>query len=119
MTENSTLNRLFPGATPESCGIPSQAILDFMDRFEQEGIELHSFSIFRGGRQIAAAHAKPFEAESLHRLQSAGKTVVGLAVRRPGEPLHGGEGDVHQAASPGAAVSAPRFSAAWASARRR
>ncbi len=80
MTENSTLNRLFPGATPESCGIPSQAILDFMDRFEQEGIELHSFSIFRGGRQIAAAHAKPFEAESLHRLQSAGKTVVGLAV---------------------------------------
>ncbi len=79
MAEETKSRESFPTAFPESCGVPSRSILNFMDRFEQEGIELHSFYVFRYGKQLAAAQAKPYGADTLHRLQSAGKTIVGLA----------------------------------------
>lgn len=70
----------FPCATPEEEGIRSSDIIALLDDINREGIELHSIHIFRHGKLIAGGVAAPFTKDSLHRMQSAGKTVIGIAV---------------------------------------
>ena len=40
----------FKDVTPESAGISSKGIMKFLDRMEQNQIELHSFMVIRHGR---------------------------------------------------------------------
>lgn len=39
----------FKDVTPESAGISSKGILNFLDRIEENQIELHSFMVIRHG----------------------------------------------------------------------
>ena len=39
----------FKDVTPESAGISSKGILNFLDRMEESQIELHSFMVIRHG----------------------------------------------------------------------
>lgn len=70
-------------STPEAQGIPSKAILGFIEAADKINT-LHSFMIVRHGKVIAEAWWKPDAAEKPHVLASLSKsfnaTAVGLAV---------------------------------------
>lgn len=72
------------GETPESQGISSQAILDFIEAAEREHPnDLHSFVLLRHGQTIAKGWWNPYDQESRHTLYSLSKsfasTAIGLA----------------------------------------
>lgn len=67
--------------SPEEVGIPSWAILRFLDRIEEERIALHGFLVIRHGKVAAEGYWPPFSAERLHRMYSVSKSMVSLAVR--------------------------------------
>ena len=49
-----------PTSTPEEQGIPSHAILWFLDQVEREHLDLHSLQIVRNGVLVADMVAAPF-----------------------------------------------------------
>ncbi len=73
-----------PRSTPESQGIASQAILQFIDKADREADSLHSFMLVRHGHVVAEGWWTPYDAKSKHELYSLSKsftsTAVGLAV---------------------------------------
>lgn len=69
-----------PLSTPEEQGIPSGAVLRFLDKVEREGLELHSLQIVRNGYLVADMVAAPFTHESYHRIFSAAKGLVATAI---------------------------------------
>lgn len=66
--------------SPESEGIYSKDILEFIRQIEEHKINLHSFIMVRNGNIIAESYAKPFDENFAHRIYSATKTFVALAV---------------------------------------
>lgn len=70
----------FLRSTPEAQGIPSSAILSFIEEVEREHIELNAFILMRNNCIVAEGYWSPFRAGVPHRLFSAGKAVVALAV---------------------------------------
>ena len=73
-----------PRSTPETQGITSAAIQDFVTAAEQNIQSLHSFMLLRHGTVIAEGWWHPFRPEAPHVLFSLSKsftsTAVGLAV---------------------------------------
>ena len=73
-----------PHSTPEAQGIPSSAILDFVQAAESELDALHSFILVRHGHRVAQGGWSPYAPEHPHMLFSLSKsftsTAVGLAV---------------------------------------
>lgn len=71
-------------ATPESQGVSSAGITDFMNGVDTSGVELHSFMFIRHGKVIAEGWWEPYGAGSKHIMYSASKTftatAIGLAV---------------------------------------
>jgi CubicO group peptidase (beta-lactamase class C family) len=70
----------FETGTPENLGIPSGAVLDFIERLERRKLCMHSIMILRNGRVAAEAHYPPFTGDSPHRMYSSTKTFVSMAV---------------------------------------
>ncbi len=66
--------------TPEEEGLSSKAILQFLDYVEEHKMNLHSFMLVRHGNIIAEGYFKPFHKDFMHRLYSASKTYVSMAV---------------------------------------
>ena len=71
-------------STPESQGISSQAILDFVQAIERDQTDgVHSFMLRRHGKIVAQGWWEPFNPESPHTLYSLSKsftsTAIGLA----------------------------------------
>lgn len=66
--------------SPESLGIPSQAILDFLDEIEQLRLPLHSFLLLRHGRVAAECYCPPFDETRKHRMYSVSKSFTSVAV---------------------------------------
>ena len=52
--------------TPEQAGIPSQAVLDFLDQLYEEGIEMHAFMLLRHGKGCAEGCWKPYNRQTPH-----------------------------------------------------
>ncbi len=73
-----------PSSTPEAQGIPSSAILAFLDAVAREGVGLHSMMLVRHGHVVAAGWWAPYAPELPHMLFSLSKsftsTAIGLAV---------------------------------------
>jgi len=73
-----------PRATPESQGISSQAIREYIEAADQKIIAMHSFMLVRHGQVIAECWWKPEAADKQHVLWSLSKsfcsTAVGLAI---------------------------------------
>lgn len=73
-----------PMSTPEEHGVPSGAILAFIDAAEARGLELHSLMLLRHGHVLAGGSWAPYRAEEPHMLFSLSKsftsTGIGLAV---------------------------------------
>ena len=65
---------------PENLGIPSDAVLKFVEHLERRKICLHSFMIIRHGEIAAEGYYPPFKSDTLHRMYSQSKTFVSIAV---------------------------------------
>lgn len=72
-------------ATPESVGITSESIINYIKAADGSGLEHHGFMMSRYGKIIAEAYWKPFAADHIHTLYSLSKsftsTAVGLAIQ--------------------------------------
>jgi CubicO group peptidase (beta-lactamase class C family) len=73
-----------PTSTPEAHGVPSAAILAFIDAAAARNIEFHSLMLLRHGHILAEGWWAPYEAHEPHMLFSLSKsftsTAIGLAV---------------------------------------
>lgn len=82
MTTTSTAR--LPRSTPETQGIPSSAISNFVDAVEANKLTLHSFMMLRHGAVVAEGWWEPYGPEYIHVLFSLSKsftsTAVGFAV---------------------------------------
>lgn len=68
------------GPSPESLGIPSKAILNFLQRIDAEHICMHGFLLVRHNRIAAEGYWAPWSVERKHRMYSVSKSFVALAV---------------------------------------
>jgi CubicO group peptidase (beta-lactamase class C family) len=74
-----------PRTSPETQGISSKAIQDFLKAINASGINWHSFMLLRHGNVVAEGWWKPFDAAYKHTLYSLSKsftsTAIGLLVK--------------------------------------
>ena len=70
----------FKDVTPESVGISSKGIMKFLDRMEQNQIELHSFMVIRHGQCAAKGWWKPYDEKFRHPLYSFSKSLTATAI---------------------------------------
>jgi len=74
-----------PRSTPETQGVSSSALVDFLDTANRTIDTMHSFMLVRHGHVIAEAWWKPQTAETPHIMNSLSKsftsTAIGLAVQ--------------------------------------
>lgn len=66
--------------TPESTGISSLSIKNFIEDMEKQGIEMHSFMLLKKGKVVAEAWWKPYSKEFPHTLFSLSKSFTSTAV---------------------------------------
>ncbi|GLH96775.1 serine hydrolase domain-containing protein [Phytohabitans aurantiacus] len=75
---------MLPAATPEEHGVPSSALMAFLDAVEERIDALHSVVLVRHGHTLARGWWAPYRADRPHALFSVSKsftaTAVGLAV---------------------------------------
>ena len=80
----TTVKQELQRATPESQGIASAAILQFVEALESQVHEFHSFMLLRHGKVVAEGWWSPYGRDIPHMLFSLSKsftsTAVGLAV---------------------------------------
>jgi CubicO group peptidase (beta-lactamase class C family) len=69
-----------PASSPESLGIPSRAILNFLQRIDSERICMHGFLLVRRNKIAAEGYWSPWTADKKHRMYSVSKSFVSLAV---------------------------------------
>lgn len=74
------MNNFFDYATPESVGIASEWIINFLDRLKAQELPLHSAIIMRRGKICAEAYYAPYTADTLHRMFSITKSFVSVAI---------------------------------------
>jgi CubicO group peptidase (beta-lactamase class C family) len=74
-------NELFlPASSPESLGIPSSAVLNFIERIDREQTCMHGFLLLRKGQIAAEGYWAPYSENSMHRMYSVSKSFVSLAI---------------------------------------
>ncbi len=69
-----------PRTTPESQGVPSEAVSALIDRLEAQNGKVHSYMLIRHGKIIAEGHWAPFNAATPHALYSISKAFVSMAI---------------------------------------
>ena len=67
-------------ATPESLGIPSQAIIDFLNEIKLLGIPMHGYAAVRHGVLAAEGYCAPFNVNTKHRMYSVSKSFTSVAI---------------------------------------
>ena len=72
----------FEKATPESCGISSKNIIDFIDALCQvpDTLETHSFVLLRHGKLVGEGYFAPYNIETEHSLFSVSKSFTSMAI---------------------------------------
>ena len=69
-----------PQSAPEAQGIPSAAVLAFLEAAERDVHHLHSLMLLRHGTVVARGWWEPYRAESPHLLFSLSKSFTSTAV---------------------------------------
>lgn len=65
---------------PESVGLPSGAVLDFIETLERREVNLHSFLMMRHGKICAEGYYENYAEEKLQRMYSSSKSITSIAV---------------------------------------
>jgi len=66
--------------TPESLGIPSGAITEFLNGITDKQLCMHSFLLLRHGKVAAEGYWPPFDKDRKHRMYSISKSFTAIAV---------------------------------------
>lgn len=66
--------------TPEAAGIPSEKIVDMLNAFKRKNYAMHSVLIAHRGNVCFEEYWKPYDKDSLHRIYSASKSFVSIAI---------------------------------------
>lgn len=74
------MSKFFDYAAPETVGISSEWIMNFLNRLEAQELPLHSAIIMRHGKICAEAYYAPYTADTLHRMFSITKSFVSMAI---------------------------------------
>lgn len=73
-----------PRSTPETEGVSSQGVLDFLEAASKSKHEFHSFMLLRHGKVVAESWWKPYGSDLKHTMYSVSKsftaTAIGFAV---------------------------------------
>ncbi len=69
-----------PRATPESQGVDTRGILNFLQAIQTSDLEWHSFMLVRHGNVVAEGWWKPFSADYKHTLYSLSKSFTSTAI---------------------------------------
>lgn len=73
-----------PRALPQDKGVDPQAVVDFLEAVQCDGLELHSFMLYRDGAVVTEAFWHPYAARRPHVQHSATKswtaTAIGLLI---------------------------------------
>lgn len=70
-----------PRSTPQAEGVDPELLHQFYGKITTlPHVDVHHLMVLRHGKVIGELHAAPYQAEHLHTLYSASKTVTGLAV---------------------------------------
>ena len=67
-------------ATPESCGISSSDIEEYIRALEGKKLVTHDILIAKGDNLVFETYWKPFDEKFLHRMYSVTKSIVAIAV---------------------------------------
>lgn len=70
----------FERVSPESVGVSSRAILEYLDALEASGTQMHGLMILRHGKLLAEGWWAPYGPRLRHGLQSHSKTYAVTAV---------------------------------------
>ena len=72
----------FEKATPESCGVSSENIINFVEKLCQvpETLETHSFLLIRHGKLLCEGYFAPYNEDTEHSLFSVSKSFTSLAI---------------------------------------
>ena len=70
----------FETATPESLGISSRSIIEFIRRTKEHCIEMHKFAILRHGKLAAKGCWVPYEEDIPHAMFSFSKSLTATAI---------------------------------------
>ena len=71
----------FTSATPESLGIPSQAVIDLLDEMKEHRLVMHSVLLLRHGKIAAEAYSEPvYDRDRKHRMYSVSKSFTSVAI---------------------------------------
>lgn len=66
--------------TPESIGLESKYVKEFIIHLEEFGLTMHDVLMMRNGKIFCEAYWKPFHKDFLHRQYSQTKSFVGIAI---------------------------------------
>lgn len=66
--------------SPESTGIPSECVTNFIARLERKQIPMHSILLMHKDRLIAEGYYAPYRADTLHRMFSISKSFTSIAI---------------------------------------
>ena len=82
--QKNEYSNYFEDVYPESVGVESESILNFINSIEEKINELHSLIILKDGKKIASGWWAPYSSEFPHILHSLSKsftsTAIGLAI---------------------------------------
>ncbi len=70
----------FVYATPESQGVPTQALIDFLSEMKENRFPIHSFLFIRHGKVVAEGYCPPFDENRKHRMYSCSKSFTSVAI---------------------------------------
>lgn len=70
----------FEKIQPVKAGVPCASISRFFDELEALPFDIHSVIMIRGGKIFLERYYAPYERDTLHRMYSVTKSLVGLAI---------------------------------------
>ena len=73
-------DNLLSYTTPESQGVPSEAIVSFMDELKQDNLNMHSFMLIKNGKILADCYWPYFNPAKKHRMYSVSKSFTSVAI---------------------------------------
>ena len=71
---------MFKNVTPESVGVKSKYIKEFITRINKRGLKMHSVVLCRGENIFGEYYWAPFDSETPHRMYSQTKSYVAVAI---------------------------------------
>ena len=71
---------MFQNVTPETAGISSEIIAEFIKKLEKRGAVTHGLLFMRGDKIFAESYWKPFHQDFCHRQYSQTKSFVSIAI---------------------------------------